>query len=187
VPPEPYPCSISLITATNWVYTGIVFGTTIATPGGFSASTTLAADVVWYAYVVTSVDINGQESAPSSYISFGPFKDIRVTAGTNTISWLPVTGAVSYNVYRANPSYNNPVPGGSVFGFIGNVQGTTIFDSNIGPDFSSGPPIVQNPFSGAGSVATIYLTASGTYTAVPTVTLTASPGVTATASSVTSM
>jgi len=179
--PNHIPAQLVLITATNWVYTGIVFGTTIATPSGFSATTTLAAGTVWYAYVLTSVDINGQESVPSGYISFGPFTDIRTVAGTNTITWLPVTGAVSYNVYRANPSYGGPVPGGSVFGFIGNVQGTSIYDSNIGPDFSSGPPIAQNPFAGGGGVATIYLTASGTYTAVPTVTLSASPGVTATA------
>ncbi len=179
--PNHAPQQLILITATNWTLTPIVFGTTIATPSSLSVNTTLAADVVYYAYVVTSVDVNGQESAPSPYIAFGPYKDIRLTAGTNTIFWAPVAGAVSYNVYRANPSYNNFVPAGSVFGFIGNVQGTAIFDSNIGPDFSSGPPVIQNPFSGGGSVSTIVLSAPGVYTTVPTVTLSASPGVTATA------
>ncbi len=179
--PNHVPFSLTLVTATNWVLTPITFGTTIATPGGFATLTTLAAGVVWYAYVVTAVDVNGQESAPSNYVVFGPLTDIRATAGTNTIAWLPVAGAVSYNIYRANPSYNNPVLAGSAFGFIGNVQGTSIFDSNIGPDFSSGPPVIQNPFTGAGSVSAIILTASGVYTAVPTVTLSASAGVTATA------
>src|SRR5882724_11137553 len=108
--PNRVPQQLILVTATNWTLTAIAFGTTIATPGGFAATTTLAAGTVWYAYVVTSVDINGQESAPSSYISFGPFTDIRTVAGTNTITWLPVTGAVSYNVYRANPNYGGGVP-----------------------------------------------------------------------------
>src|SRR6266478_301838 len=153
--PNHPPQQLILITAINWTLTPITFGTTIDTPTGFSVTTTLAAGTVWYAYVFTSVDINGQESAPSSYISSGPFTDIRTVAGTNTITWLPVTGAVSYNVYRANPSYGGAVPAGSAFGFIGNVQGTSIFDSNIGPDFSSGPPIAQNPFAGGGGVATI--------------------------------
>ena len=179
--PNHAPQQLILVTATNWTLGTITFGTTIDTPTGFSANTTLVGGTVWYAYIVTSVDVNGQESAPSGYISFGPLTDIRSVAGTNTITWLPVTGAVSYNVYRANPSYGGAVPAGSAFGFIGNVQGTTIYDSNIGPDFSSGPPVVQNPFSGGGTVTTIVLTASGTYTTVPTITLSASPGVTATA------
>ncbi len=179
--PNHVPLQLVLVTATSWTLTAITFGTTIATPTGLLVQSTLAADVVYYAYVVTSVDINGQESAPSDYAIIGPIKDIRLTAGTNYVRWLPVAGAVSYNVYRANPSYNSPVPNGSTFGFVGNVTNTTLIDSNIGPDFSSGPPIIQNPFSGAGSVSTIILTASGTYTTVPTITLSASPGVTATA------
>jgi len=149
--PNHAPQQLILITATNWTLTSITFGTTVATPTGLLVQSTLAADVVFYAYIITSVDINGQESAPSAYATIGPIKDIRLTAGTNYVRWLPVAGAVSYNVYRANPSYNSPVPAGSVFGFVGNVTGPILIDSNIGPDFSSGPPVIQNPFSGSGS------------------------------------
>ncbi len=179
--PNHAPQQLILITATNWTLTPITFGTTIATPTGLLVQSTLAADVVYYAYVVTSVDASGQESAPSAYATIGAIKDIRLTAGTNFVRWLPVAGAVSYNVYRANPNYNSPVPDGSVFGFVGNVTGAILADSNIGPDFASGPPVVQNPFTGGGTVATITLTSPGVYTAVPIITLSASPGVTATA------
>src|SRR5258708_24200115 len=179
--PNHVPIQLVLVAATNWVLSAITFGTTIATPTGLLVQSTLAADVVYYAYVVTSVDVNGQESAPSAYATIGAIKDIRLTAGTNFVRWIPVAGAVSYNVYRANPNYNSPVPDGSIFGFIGNVTGVILADSNIGPDFSSGPPVIQNPFTGGGTIATIILTSPGVYTTVPTITLSASPGVTATA------
>src|SRR6266403_2112645 len=182
--PNHPPLILTLITATNWTIVPITFGTTIGTPGGLVALTTLAAGNVYYAYIVTAVDNLGQESAQSVYATIGPVTDIRTVAGTNTIAWLPVTGAVSYNVYRAEPSYNNPVPPGSSFGFIGNVLGTSMIDSNIGPDFSSGPPIIQNPFTTGDSVATVYILTSGTYTTVPTITFSASPGVTATGTAV---
>src|SRR6266478_3709485 len=179
--PNHAPQQLILITATNWTLTPITFGTTITTPTGLLVQSTLAADVVYYAYVVTSVDASGQESAPSAYATIGAIKDIRLTAGTNFVRWLPVAGAVSYNVYRANPNYNSPVPDGSVFGFVGNVTGAILAESNIRPDFASGPPVVQNPFTSGGTVATITLTSPGVYTAVPIITLSASPGVTATA------
>src|SRR6266403_2996730 len=179
--PNHAPQQLILITATNWTLTPITFGTTIAPPTTLLVQSTLVADVVFYAYIITSVDINGQESAPSAYATIGPIKDIRVTAGTNYVRWIQVAGAVSYNVYRANPSYNAPVPAGSTFGFVGNVIGDTLIDSNIGPDFSSGPPVVQSPFSGGGTISSIILSAPGVYTAVPIITLSASPGVTATA------
>src|SRR5258705_7576642 len=115
--PNHAPQQLILITATNWTLTPITFGTTIATPTGLLVQSTLAADVVYYAYIVTSVDANGQESAPSAYATIGAIKDIRLTAGTNFVRWIPVAGAVSYNVSRANPNYNSPIPNGSAFRF----------------------------------------------------------------------
>ena len=182
--PNHPPAILTLISANNWSIVFIAFGTTIGTPSGLVTTTTLAAGAVYYAYIVTTVDGDGQESAQSVYATLGPITDIRSVAGTNTISWTPVAGAVSYNVYRAEPSYAGPIPAGATFGFIGNVLGTSIIDSNIGPDFSSGPPIIQNPFFAADGVATVYVTATGVYTAVPTVTFSASPGVTATGTAV---
>src|SRR5207302_57909 len=83
-------------------------------------------------------------------------------------SWSAVTGASSYNVYKTELSYAGAVPSGAAFGFIGNCSGTSFVDSNIGPDFSLTPPIVKNPFAGAG-LSSITITAAGSYTAVPDV------------------
>lgn len=174
--PNHPPYLLTLISATNWTLAAIIFGSTIAAPSAPSASSTLSAGSVNYAYQVTSVDANGQESAPSSFAILASLLDIRSTAGTNTVTWFAVTGAVSYNVYKATPRYGSGVPAGSIFGFVGNVTGTTFYDSNVTPDFSEVPPVPQDPFAGTG-VQSITLTANGgSYTIVPSVGLTASPG-----------
>lgn len=173
--PNYAPQVLTLNTATNWTIGAIVFGTTVTTPTGTGSSTTLSAGSVNYAYVVTAVDANGQESAATAPVALASLQDIRTTAGTNTITWSTVSGAVSYNVYKANPRYSTAVPSGAQYGFVGNVTGTTFYDSNITPDFTSGPPIPQNPFQGTGVQTITLLTKGSGYTSVPTVTLTAAP------------
>jgi len=168
---------LTLITATNWTLAAITIGSTIAAPTGQAFATTQAGGTWNYAYVVTAVDVNGQESSVSGFAAGGPFLDQRATPGTNTITWSAVTGAVSYNIYAADPRQTNAVPAGAPFGFIGNVTGLTMFDSNISPDFAQGPPIVKNPFFGSG-VQSSTVTAPGAYAGVtiPSVTLTGGGG-----------
>ena len=180
--PSYSPYILSLVTATNWTMLPIVIGATVTSPTGVTVGTTLSAGSVNYSYVVTAVDANGQESAPSSPASLASKQDLRSTAGTNTVSWTAVNGALSYNVYESVPSYAGAIAAGSSYGYIGNTAAVSFADSNIGPDFSITPPIPQNPFLGAG-VATITLTANDIYTTVPTLSLTAAPsgGQTATA------
>ena len=179
--PNHPPYQLTLVTATNWTLTQIVFGATVAAPTGVAVTTTLGAGTVNYAYVVTAVDGGGQESAPSNFGVLGPVLDIRSTPGTNTVTWSAVTGATSYNVYKAEPRYGSSVPPGSSFGFIGNVTGLTMIDSNINPDYSQGPPVVYNPFAGSG-VQTVTVTNGGLYQptgaglAVPVVTFSGGGG-----------
>lgn len=165
------PYQLVLTGATNWALSAINFGPTIAAPTGGSVATTLSSGSVHYAYIVTAVDANGQESEVSAFINGGGWTDIRTVAGTNTVTWSGVTGAASYNIYRAEPSYAGAIPAGSAFGFVGNVIDTTFIDSNVTPDFSQGPPVSQNPFDGTG-VQSVNVTNNGTNyagLAVPTV------------------
>lgn len=180
--PNHPPYELVFTAPNSWVLQAITFGSTISAPGGTAiASSGLAAGTVNYAYVVTAVDDGGQESAPSTPITAANLQDIRTTPASITLSWASVTGAQSYNAYRAELRYGSPVPTGAAYGYIGNTTGTNFTDSNIVPDFSVGYPIVQNPFSGTG-VQNLTLTNNGAgYQAVPIVTLTASPGTTATA------
>ena len=174
---------LTLISASNWTLAPAVIGSTLAAPTGQAVATTLAAGTVNYAYVITAADSNGQESPPSAFATLANVTDIRTVAGTNTITWTAVTGAASYNVYRAQPRYGAAVPAGSQFGFIGNVTALTMIDSNVTVDFSQGPPIPENPFFGSG-VQTATVTAPGAYGGaiiIPSVTLTGGGGSGATA------
>lgn len=172
--PDYSPHELTTISANNWTLLPIVFGSTVSNPTGVAVGTTLAAGTVNYSYLVTAVDINGQESAGGTIATLLNRTDIRTVAGTNTVTWSAVSGAVSYNVYRAQLSYGAPVPLGSSHGFIGNVTGTGLADTNIVPDFSLTPQIGKNPFAGTG-VQSITVTAPGVYTTVPTATVAAPP------------
>jgi hypothetical protein len=171
-----YPPQILTINApNNWTITSINFGATIPAPTGVSAATTLtAAANSWsYGYAVTAVDINGQESVPSTSVTILNVQSLQSNAGTNIISWTAVPGAQSYNVYKASPIFNTTFAGNSPEGFIGNTIGVSFTDANPGfaPDFAQTPPIAENPFQGAG-VQSYTVTAAGSYTTVPTVSVT---------------
>lgn len=175
--PNYVPYKLTLITAANWTISAITFGSTVVSPTGQSVSSTLGAGTWNYAYVITAVDGSGQESAPSSYATAANLLDMRATPGTNTVTWSAVSGAASYNIYKAELRQTTAVPAGSQFGFAGNTTSTTFIDSNIGPDFSSGPPIVQNPFSGTGVQSTT-ITNAGSYAglAAPAISFTGGGG-----------
>lgn len=172
--PNYNPQLLTLISANNWSLSTMQIGTTVGTPTNVAVTTSLAAGAVNYAYLVTAADNNGQESAISAAGVLASVQDLRSVAGTNTITWNAVSGATSYNVYKAEPVYGAAVAAGAAFGFIGNCTGTIFNDSNIAQDFSQTPPIVNNPFVGAG-VASIAVGTRGTYTTVPTLTI-SSPG-----------
>jgi hypothetical protein len=181
-----YPPSIlQLITATNWTLTPIQFGSTVGTPTGLTAGTTNAG-TGHYGYCVTAIDFNGQESSPSTVA----YSTINVAAGqvsTINLSWTAVTGAQSYNVYRTPESIGADPPTGSSLGYLMNVTAVhadDTFTSNSpqnAVDFSLTPPIAKNPFQGAG-LASVTVTAPGSYTTVPSATVAAAPagGITAT-------
>jgi len=173
---------LTYASAASWTITAITFGTTVSAPSGVAATTTLAAGSVNYSYIVTAVDGTGQESLVSSRATLLSKTDLRTVAGSNTISWSPVAGAASYNVYKADVVYNAPVPTGVPYGFCGNVVGTSLVDSNIAGDFSQPPPTSANPFGVGSQVAATTITAAGSYTTAPTVTFSAAPagGTTAT-------
>lgn len=179
--PNYAPRTLTFTSALSWALTTITFGSSIAAPGTPTITTTLAAGSVNYAYLVTAVDVNNQESNFNTPATLLSKQDLRTTAGSNQIAWSAITGATSYNVYKTELSYVGAPPTGAPFGFIGNSTGTQLIDSNIAPDYSQSPPIAQNPFGGSG-VQSITLTSGGVYTSQPSVSI-APPGagVTATA------
>lgn len=172
--PNYVPYVLTFISQTNWTLAAIVFGASIAAPANTRVTTTIPGAAVNYSYVITSVDGNGQES-DISIAAIITAQDLRTTAGTNTITWDPVSGAASYNVYKSNISYAGPVPTGSPYGFIGNTTATSLPDSNITAYFSQPPPTAQNPFATGSKVTAVTVTAGGSYTTAPTMLFTAPP------------
>lgn len=168
-----YPAYVlTLIAANNWTLAPAVFGATVASPTTPTIASTLAGGTSWYySYVVTALDSSGQESTPSPVGTFASTTNLRTTAGTNTISWSAVPGAIAYNVYEAELSANATTVAGANFGFIGTCQGTSFQDTNILPDFTNAPPIAKNPFIGQ-PIASVAVGTHGTYavnTTAPTV------------------
>ena len=148
------PYDLARLGNTNWTFTAVTFATDILPPTGLTASaqnsTTTSTN---YNYVVTAVDISGnQESVASAPVTVFN-NDISIFAGSNTLKWNPVSNAGSYNIYEATPSYSGTgafsVNIGAPYGLIGNTLGLTFTDTNIVPDFTQTPPLHNNPFAPA--------------------------------------
>lgn len=139
---------LTLTAATSWTLTAVSTGVNVNPPTSVTP-TASAAGTVNYAYVVTSVDANGNESAVSASGATTSV-NIGTTAGSIRVTFTaPAAGNTPdyYNVYKAEPTYSGVVPVGASYGFVGFCTATTFDDTNIVPDFSQQPPIVNTPFS----------------------------------------
>lgn len=147
--------------ATNWAFTAVSFASSISPPTGLTGtamnSTTPS---TYYGYVVTAIDAEtGEESVAS--INFVLFNnDISINAGSNSLTWNVVSGAGSYNIYRATPQYGATIPAGVLYGFIGSSIGNNFVDTNIIADFTQVPPTHDNPFA-RGEITGVSPTAGG--------------------------
>lgn len=149
------PYDLQRVANTNWVFTAVTFASSISAPTGVgvtaNSSTTTS---TFYAYTVTAVDANGEESVAASPAGVKN-NNISINAGSNTITWSAVTGATSYNIYGASPVYVGAGAGaltsGVLYGFLGTSLGTTFIDSNITADFTQVPPVHNNPFPSTGN------------------------------------
>jgi hypothetical protein len=141
VHPNYAPRELRRLGATNWTLTTIAFAASISPPGtpavtaaGFTTAKYTAT------YVVTAVGADGVgESAASASGSVS--SNLFETGCTNTISWVAVSGASRYNVYKLQ---------GGLFGYIGQTTGTSIVDDNIAPDLSKTPPTYDSVFQATG-------------------------------------
>lgn len=159
---------------TSWTLAPIIIGPLISAPTILTGSPS-AGGTASYSYVVTAVNSNGDESVASVPATVTNAVNIVTSAGTIFLSWSPISGAVSYNVYRSQLSIGGAISINAAYGFVGSSNGNEFADSNeITPDFTISPPVFQNPFI-VGSVISTTVTTGGTYTTVPTVTFSPSP------------
>ncbi len=182
------PQDLDRMAANSWTLAPTFFGSAIAAPTGVTAvpSTLISAlqsqdysAAAQYAYVVTAIDANGNESVASA-VAYTPNSsstaasvDISLTAGSITVTWNPVAGATSYNIYKApaaiwdtgdvsggSPATPQAVPIGSSFGFAGSVVGNQWVDENVVSDFTTTPPLHADPFA-PGQIINATATAGG--------------------------
>jgi hypothetical protein len=152
---------LTRLAANNWNFDALTFESAIAAPATCSATATVAgAPATQYAFCVTAVDANGEESVASPIAYVTNSVNIATTAGSLKINWAPVAGAVKYLIYKAPPSYDAPVPVGSQFGYLGQSFGTEFVDTNILQDLTKTPPLHLNPFA-RGQILSVAMTAGG--------------------------
>ncbi|MDE2233607.1 MAG: hypothetical protein KGJ90_05920 [Patescibacteria group bacterium] len=158
---EYIPYDLKRLGATNWTLTANSFASVISAPTGVAVTANNSAAVdTYYGYVVTAVDANtGQESVASSAVS-AHNNNISLYAGSNVITWVAVTGASSYNIYKCTPSYNAGISVGVPYGYCGTALGTSFTDSNILADFTKVPPVHKDPFA-RGAITFVNRTAGG--------------------------
>ena len=136
----------------SWAYSSVTFGPTIAVPTGVGVTATTANtdadnDGNGYfpqpaTYGVTAIaDETGQESRMS--VTATATNDLTLKRNKNVVAWGAVAGASKYRIYKAENQ--------QAFGFIGESEGTTFTDDNLGPDLTDGPLDAYNPFTGAGN------------------------------------
>lgn len=144
------PKDLSRISDANWVFSDVVGVATVGTPGNQTAGITLTTDLTtYYAYEITAVSpVDGTESSPPANPTA---KCVGVDIGTQLaqvdLRWSVVPKVKQYNIYKAEPSLNSPVPTGSLFGYIGSAYGLQFNDKNLIPDYAQVPPRHLNPFA----------------------------------------
>lgn len=120
-------------------------------------ATPFAASTLDKAYVITQVNIFGEESLPSDYA----FCTDSTATGV-VITWNSIEGAAYYNVYATRELLSTTVLSrGFQTGYLGQARGAHYVDSTgITPDFTKTPPQGQNPFAD-GSILAITVEAGG--------------------------
>lgn len=179
------PYDLARLADDNWELSPVRFGTTQdvpliaavvtadSTPQTPGNPTTYIKNV-FYDYVATAVNADGQESAASArgWVMGYSFEQVQVT---NTIILFNSPGASYYNFYRARTFVSSTAlfpPQGQTYGFIGTSLGGTLSDSNITPDFARTPPANKDPFLPGQVLGVTVVSPGANYTEQATFTIT---------------
>lgn len=144
------PYTLTFVSPTNWTLAAANFTTLISAPSGLTLSIGGGTTPnITYAFIVTAVDAAGNESAASTALTQSG-ANIYTAAGSITLSWTAVTGAVSYNVYESEyveTVAGQAIPTGAAYGLVGSSTSASFASQSPQPDFSITPPVIQNPFA----------------------------------------
>lgn len=123
---------LSRYSHTRWILSVITFAPGISAPTGLGITGATGTTDQW---VVTAIDQNTfEESLPSASVGAN---SLASSGSPRTITWTPVSGAGSYNVYK----YSN-----GLYGFVGYAGSAAFTDDGIPADTTDTPPSQRNPF-----------------------------------------
>lgn len=150
----------------NWDLEVETIGVNVDPPANLDASGGGPDNNAGLVFTVTAVLRDGSETVAAEPFIFKDITNFTVNQHSATYDWDRRDRAESYNVYRSLIQFNGDnLTKGVPLGFIGNVYGTRLVDSNIIPDFTKTPPINYDPFA-QGAIYDINVTAGGSgYTA----------------------
>jgi hypothetical protein len=167
---------LSRISDTDWVFSDVVATPSVAPPSGVAATISNPSGTTFYGYEVTAVSPDdGSESIASSAASVEGV-NIGTTAGQVNVTWKQIAGVNEYNIYKAQPSTGTPIPGGSLFGYIGSAYGAGFTDSNIVADYAQVPPRHYDPFARGQIFGVVTITGGTGYTTATTSVITTATG-----------
>jgi len=153
---------LTRVSATSWTLAEDTPASPLSAPTSIVIASTGSPNTSGVGYSVTAIDSAGHESIPSQAILSEVVVNLTTDVGSIKVTWSPVTGAKSYNVYRTLFKRTGAdISLGDELGFIGKTLGTQFIDTNIIADFTKTPPLFTNPFADAGITA-IDVTVAGT-------------------------
>ncbi len=125
----------------QWAAEDVTFASKTTPPTGVTATkgggTPSGYTAITHTYTVTAVDaVSGEESLIGN--TDDCLNDLTLVDLYNTITWVGVTGADLYNVYK-------DVNG--IWGYIGSATTLTFRDDGIAPDLSDTAPTTRDPFT----------------------------------------
>jgi len=117
----------------SWNLVALTYTASISAPTELTRSVGSGTD---YNYVVTAVTEDGEESVASSAAAADP---------GDTLTWEAGTAAKYYNIYKDGNQ-------GGTYGWIGQSDSKTFTEPSGGitPDYTTVPPVLENPFDGSG-------------------------------------
>lgn len=159
------PQDLSRMSDTDWSFSGAIAVQSVSPPAETRA-TISGNGTTFYQYVVTAVSpIDGTESTASPSVEIQGVA-ISVQQGQVNLTWTAVPEVQEYNIYKAQPSFGQRVPGGSLLGYIGSAYGVGFTDANIVPAFTQVPPQRKNPFARGQVIGANVISPGSGYTAI---------------------
>lgn len=157
---------------TDWVMETVPIGVPQSRPTNLSG-TGKRSGTIRYLFGVTGVTSDGQEGPPQFKVTSGFNSDDEehVSDYTLTYTWNGQSDFISYRLYRSNILRDVMPTGGESVGFVSEIVGTRLTETNAVPNFTRTPPTFRNPFA-QGTIENVKVIDGGSgYTTDSTITI----------------